>query len=85
MLINSARRMPSIGRRISIEVGDLARRLSAKILGSYIWRYFIVHTSLCCPFTTGRSHKKKSYRICARSVKGFLRSVGNLEKSFVLS
>ena len=36
MLINSARRMPSIGRRISIEVGDLARRLSAKILGSYI-------------------------------------------------
>ena len=33
MLINSARRMPSIGRRISIEVGDLARRLSANILG----------------------------------------------------
>ena len=27
MLINSAQRMPSIGRRISIEVGDLARRL----------------------------------------------------------
>ena len=39
MLINSARRMPSIGRRISIKVGDLARRLSANILGSYMWRY----------------------------------------------
>ena len=39
MLINSAQRMPSIGRRISIEVEDLARRLSANILGSYMWRY----------------------------------------------
>ena len=32
MLINSARRMPSIGHRISIEVGHLALRLSANIL-----------------------------------------------------
>ena len=40
MLINSARKMPSIERRISIELRDTAHQLSANILGSYLWRYF---------------------------------------------
>ena len=36
MLINSARKMPSIERRISIEFRDPAHQLSANILDSYL-------------------------------------------------
>ena len=39
MLINSAQKMPSIQRRISIEFRDPAHRLSINLLGSYLWRY----------------------------------------------
>ena len=39
MLINSAWKMPSIERRISIEFRDPAHQLSANILDSYLWRY----------------------------------------------
>ena len=38
-LINSAQKMPSIERRISIEFRNPAHQLSANILGSYMWRY----------------------------------------------
>ena len=39
MLINSARKIPSIERRISKEFRDPSHQLSANILGSYLWRY----------------------------------------------
>ena len=40
MLINSAQKMPSIERRISMEFRNPAHQLSANILGSYLWRSF---------------------------------------------
>ena len=39
MLINSAQKMPSIQRRISIEFRNPAHQLSANILDSYMCRY----------------------------------------------
>ena len=42
MLINSARKMPSIERRISIEFRDPAHQLSENILGSCLWRHFYI-------------------------------------------
>ena len=39
MLINSAQKIPSFQRKISIEFRDPAHQLSADILGSYLWRY----------------------------------------------
>ena len=39
MLINSAQKMPTIERRISIDFRNPAHQLSANNLGSYLWRY----------------------------------------------
>ena len=39
MLINSAQKMSSIERRISIGFRNPAHQLSANILASYLWRY----------------------------------------------
>ena len=38
MLINSAQKMPSFERRISIEFRNPAHQLSANNLGSYLWK-----------------------------------------------
>ena len=42
MLINSAHKMLSIERRISIEFKNPAHQLSANILGRYLWMYLYV-------------------------------------------
>ena len=39
MLMNSAQKIPSIERLISIEFGNPAHQLSTNIFGSYLWRY----------------------------------------------
>ena len=46
MLINSAQKMLSIERRISIEFRNPAHQLSANIMSSYLWRYLYL-PSVC--------------------------------------
>ena len=61
MLINSAQKMPSIQRRISIESRDPAHQLSANILGSYLWR---LSGELAVKPTTNHSHRHQFHLAC---------------------
>ena len=52
MLINSAQKMPSIERRISIGFRNPAHQLSADILGSYLRRYLYLPSTGKSSLTT---------------------------------
>ena len=42
MLINTAQKMPSMERKISIEFRNPAHQLRSNILGSYLWMYLFL-------------------------------------------